>query len=157
MSNRSASQQRRKAKQEKAAKKKASKKIAQPKPKQPVAPQSPSSANLATALRKSLLAHIRATEVPFAMVSSLTSEQVMIMKTAETTNYMRLSHQDMKETLPDNEWASLQAFINENPDQKIVIFQEDNSPVMSFAFDEDELGLADKDNKSNNPFNVLAQ
>lgn len=94
--------------------------------------------HLAT-LRERLRQHITTTDITKKILKNLRKGHVLFMQTAALTIYKETPFKDLLKQVPKNERYTLKNFIKEHKSKTIVAFQEDNTPLITFAFDKREL------------------
>lgn len=90
---------------------------------------------LQVALRAQLLSHIKETEVPLSIVNTLSHNEALLMIIEQVTMYTKVNFDELVAYVSDEGKDKTWSFLRNNTDKKIVAFQEDNSPLLTYAFD----------------------
>ncbi len=92
-------------------------------------------------VRSKVLQHIQSAEPPKKILSQLSETEALLIQTQSMTVYAAVSFDDLKAMVSDIERPQLHDFLTENNHKKIVSIHEDDNPLLTFAFENNEIGL----------------
>lgn len=90
-------------------------------------------------IRQNILIHIRSSEIPRHLALELKENEILFIFTEQMTMYKKVSVGKLIDQIPIEEREMLSDFCEEEKGKIIVSVQEDNFPLMSYAFTETEI------------------